>query len=119
MVPKSTSFVIPIKDKISELDQTFTTDDTIGATSLTRQKPNTLTEPLKPSQLIKPQYDIPRKKTTEIDISNIFGRKHKQKSKTDLNLKNIFEKTDQTQPCLLYTSPSPRDATLSRMPSSA
>ena len=26
---------------------------------------------------------------------------------------------DQTQPCLLYTSPSPRDATLSRMPSSA
>ena len=23
------------------------------------------------------------------------------------------------QPCLLYTSPSPRDATLSRMPSSA
>ena len=26
---------------------------------------------------------------------------------------------DQTQDCLLYTSPSPRDATLSRMPSSA
>ena len=25
----------------------------------------------------------------------------------------------QAQPCLLYTSPSPRDATLSRMPSSA
>ena len=25
----------------------------------------------------------------------------------------------QVQPCLLYTSPSPRDATLSRMPSSA
>ena len=24
-----------------------------------------------------------------------------------------------TKPCLLYTSPSPRDATLSRMPSSA
>ena len=24
-----------------------------------------------------------------------------------------------TNPCLLYTSPSPRDATLSRMPSSA
>ena len=29
-------------------------------------------------------------------------------------LKNTHEK-----PCLLYTSPSPRDATLSRMPSSA
>ena len=27
--------------------------------------------------------------------------------------------TSQTNPCLLYTSPSPRDATLSRMPSSA
>ena len=26
---------------------------------------------------------------------------------------------DQDIPCLLYTSPSPRDATLSRMPSSA
>ena len=26
---------------------------------------------------------------------------------------------DNTTPCLLYTSPSPRDATLSRMPSSA
>ena len=26
---------------------------------------------------------------------------------------------DQSPPCLLYTSPSPRDATLSRMPSSA
>ena len=26
---------------------------------------------------------------------------------------------DKTQSCLLYTSPSPRDATLSRMPSSA
>ena len=31
---------------------------------------------------------------------------------------NIVDPT-QFQPCLLYTSPSPRDATLSRMPSSA
>ena len=30
---------------------------------------------------------------------------------------NVLMKLDQT--CLLYTSPSPRDATLSRMPSSA
>ena len=29
------------------------------------------------------------------------------------------DKNKRTQPCLLYTSPSPRDATLSRMPSSA
>ena len=32
---------------------------------------------------------------------------------------NIFQTTDQTHPCLLYTSPSPRDGLLSRMPSSA
>ena len=32
--------------------------------------------------------------------------------------KNLKEATS-SMPCLLYTSPSPRDATLSRMPSSA
>ena len=31
----------------------------------------------------------------------------------------INEAIDQSMDCLLYTSPSPRDATLSRMPSSA
>ena len=31
----------------------------------------------------------------------------------------VEEKKAQGQNCLLYTSPSPRDATLSRMPSSA
>ena len=30
-----------------------------------------------------------------------------------------FDSCDQASACLLYTSPSPRDATLSRMPSSA
>ena len=32
---------------------------------------------------------------------------------------NLENRTQQLTPCLLYTSPSPRDATLSRMPSSA
>ena len=32
---------------------------------------------------------------------------------------HVFESLAQTLGCLLYTSPSPRDATLSRMPSSA
>ena len=32
---------------------------------------------------------------------------------------NIAAGFDNWRPCLLYTSPSPRDATLSRMPSSA
>ena len=31
----------------------------------------------------------------------------------------IYEHVEEIQACLLYTSPSPRDATLSRMPSSA
>ena len=36
------------------------------------------------------------------------------------DVSNAFQSTpDETQFCLLYTSPSPRDATLSRMPSSA
>ena len=32
---------------------------------------------------------------------------------------NFFDSSAQLDACLLYTSPSPRDATLSRMPSSA
>ena len=40
---------------------------------------------------------------------------------TDVNIIECIEKCDElhTMTCLLYTSPSPRDATLSRMPSSA
>ena len=34
-------------------------------------------------------------------------------------VRNVRKLPDRTHPCLLYTSPSPRDATLSRMPSSA
>ena len=33
--------------------------------------------------------------------------------------RTLQQVTDQARICLLYTSPSPRDATLSRMPSSA
>ena len=36
-----------------------------------------------------------------------------------LNSKSVDDKTFKFLDCLLYTSPSPRDATLSRMPSSA
>ena len=35
------------------------------------------------------------------------------------DLRNITTNKDYSRACLLYTSPSPRDATLSRMPSSA
>ena len=34
-------------------------------------------------------------------------------------VEEVYEKVEGVLSCLLYTSPSPRDATLSRMPSSA
>ena len=37
----------------------------------------------------------------------------------DTQMHGLVGGTDQKEDCLLYTSPSPRDATLSRMPSSA
>ena len=48
-------------------------------------------------------------------------RLHKLRSKVDAILigKNTLLQDDPLLTCLLYTSPSPRDATLSRMPSSA
>ena len=51
-------------------------------------------------------YDVDFNKRTEIDVKNMDCR--------DAN-----KKIDELMNCLLYTSPSPRDATLSRMPSSA
>ena len=35
------------------------------------------------------------------------------------NVENLFDSLDDPGNCLLYTSPSPRDGLLSRMPSSA
>ena len=40
-------------------------------------------------------------------------------SKAKVKLNTAIVMGEKTKPCLLYTSPSPRDATLSRMPSSA
>ena len=55
--------------------------------------------------------DLPREKRVEIALTYIFGigltRAHATLAATGVN------------PCLLYTSPSPRDGLLSRMPSSA
>ena len=53
--------------------------------------------------------------------SQIYVR-NKEKSATQVGLKSEVIKYPDTvdeKTCLLYTSPSPRDATLSRMPSSA
>ena len=47
------------------------------------------------------------------------GGKEKEARNRGDALRASRDKSEQTNRCLLYTSPSPRDATLSRMPSSA
>ena len=51
----------------------------------------------------------------EIDGSTTPASQHTDKNETF----KLITDTDLTKPCLLYTSPSPRDRTRSRMPSSA
>jgi len=60
-------------------------------------------------------------KNLENEIDNLFKARG---SKPEINalsteIKNVDSKLREIENCLLYTSPSPRDATLSRMPSSA
>ena len=47
------------------------------------------------------------------------ARSQVHQSQTAKNLKNADDTLIRSSPCLLYTSPSPRDGLLSRMPSSA
>ena len=54
-------------------------------------------------------YDVDFNKRTEIDVKNMDCREANKK--IDELMKDGY--------CLLYTSPSPRDGTKSRMPSSA
>ena len=52
----------------------------------------------------------------------LLRTKHKDYIANESSKKNLYEQVDEERQslfCLLYTSPSPRDATLSRMPSSA
>ena len=44
---------------------------------------------------------------------------HIFKKRDDFYMPELYEFGGEKKPCLLYTSPSPRDSTLSRMPSSA
>ena len=55
--------------------------------------------------------DLPREKRIEIGLTYIYGIGRPSADK-------ILAKAE-VNPCLLYTSPSPRDRTRSRMPSSA
>ena len=53
--------------------------------------------------------DIPRDKRLEVSLTYIYG----------IGRTTAIRICEDNGLCLLYTSPSPRDATLSRMPSSA
>ena len=58
--------------------------------------------------------------TNEVDEANSVNNKEYQYDEENVNTN--YEEIDEISfpySCLLYTSPSPRDATLSRMPSSA
>ena len=52
-------------------------------------------------------------------IRGILGEHFENYCFIVMNEKGEVYYDDQTHPCLLYTSPSPRDGLLSRMPSSA
>ena len=59
---------------------------------------------------------------TETSPLGTVSRRVMKRSQLDADPQQLVEnqaKAGQLMPCLLYTSPSPRDATLSRMPSSA
>ena len=53
----------------------------------------------------------------ETSVTQTGGTETSAKSQLSVSMK-VFQQ-DETKPCLLYTSPSPRDRTRSRMPSSA
>ena len=58
----------------------------------------------------------------DVHTSSLLGTAkilNEVKDQFEGTIKLIFQPAEEKLPCLLYTSPSPRDATLSRMPSSA
>ena len=59
------------------------------------------------------------KEYSQEQISILGASKEPQHSAIDALDTLLFDETNAINNCLLYTSPSPRDATLSRMPSSA
>ena len=59
------------------------------------------------------------KKKVEIQIAKEGSKTIQEKIQVAQNVLKICEKNDGDKFCLLYTSPSPRDLSTSRMPSSA
>ena len=78
--------------------------ETIGPTLIDFQKPRT-------TRTIEDE-DIIYNTGPTLKVNNVYGA-------PKVGLGNTFTVSLRDTSCLLYTSPSPRDATLSRMPSSA
>ena len=73
------------------------------------------------AQILAPAIDMAAGYPMEAQTADRIET-HKDKIKDWPYSKKIYlthQGEDREAPCLLYTSPSPRDATLSRMPSSA
>ena len=62
-----------------------------------------------------PRYRVKLRRRREGKTNYYARREMLKSSKTRL----VIRRSTKHMSCLLYTSPSPRDATLSRMPSSA
>ena len=66
-----------------------------------------------------------QKKQKQQQQQQLYTKKNYKIEKKNQEIKlyklvsTVLQDTKLINPCLLYTSPSPRDATLSRMPSSA
>ena len=59
--------------------------------------------------------------SSDAALSNTYAKRARDAVKAEdfPRAEMMYRKAIKYRPCLLYTSPSPRDATLSRMPSSA
>ena len=70
-------------------------------------------------QFVKPGNIIVRQRGTKIHPGNNVGMGKDHSIFSLIAGKVKFKKTKSNRTCLLYTSPSPRDLSTSRMPSSA
>ena len=69
--------------------------------------------------MVDPDHPVTGDFVSLVDPEHIAVTGHSFGGFTTFAIASGYENANGTTPCLLYTSPSPRDATLSRMPSSA
>ena len=79
----------------------------------------------RPHSILTDKFVYTLKFKDEVQSMRLFNKKEMVEtvnSRLDIHgytVTDFLTEPQQYMPCLLYTSPSPRDATLSRMPSSA